>query len=334
MLRRAVLRTLGSLVIAAAAAATAPQPAHAADVIKIGTLAPKASPWGQVFSVWEKAVKEKSGGRLELQFFYNGQQGDEAAMVGKMKSGQLHGAAVTSIGLSKIYKPILALQLPGLFSSWAQLDRARDAMKAEFEKGVSDAGFRLAGWGDVGIVYFMSKGVDVKAPANLQGKKPYMWRDDPTQPALFQVIGGVTPVPLNVPEVLPQLNIGAINVVMSSALAAEQLQWSSKLDTILPDPAVFSIGAVVLSSKQLDALPADLRQIVLDTGKVAASALTTRIRNEDAASLGRLKPKMTVLSPSADDKAKWAGVYKQTRQRLAQGTFSPELVTKLEGLAN
>ena len=59
--------------------------ARAADeTIKIGTLAPKSSPWGKVFETWIKAVTEKSGGRMEIQFFYNGQQGDEDGMVGKI----------------------------------------------------------------------------------------------------------------------------------------------------------------------------------------------------------------------------------------------------------
>jgi TRAP-type C4-dicarboxylate transport system substrate-binding protein len=330
MLRRAVVKFLGALTVLAGVGLS--QEASAGEVLKIGTLAPKSSPWGQVFTVWEKAVKEKSGGRIELQFFYNGQQGDEGAMVGKMKAGQLHGAAVTAVGLSKIYKPILALQMPGLFSSWAKLDAARDAMKAEFEKGVSDAGFTLGGWGDVGAVHLMSKGFPVKSPDDMKGKKPYMWRDDAIQPALYQVIGGVTPVPLNVPEVLPQLNTGAVNIVVAPALAAEQLQWASKLDHIVGDTSGFAIGALVFSSKSLDALPADLRQIVTDTGKVAAAALTTRIRNEDAAAFGRMKGKMTVVTLSADEKTKWDGIFKQVRQRLAQGTFSPDLVAKLESL--
>ena len=107
--------------------------ARAADeTVKIGTLAPKSSPWGKVFETWIKAVNEKSSGNLELQFFYNGSQGDEDGMVGKIKSGQLDGAAVTGVGLSKVYKPILALQMP-LFTSWSKLDKARDAMKADFE---------------------------------------------------------------------------------------------------------------------------------------------------------------------------------------------------------
>lgn len=307
--------------------------AQAGDVIKIGTLAPAASPWGQVFKVWEKAVSEKSGGRLALQFFFNGQQGDESAMVAKIKSGQIDGAALTAVGLGKLYKPILALQLPGLFRGWAKLDAARDAQKSDFERGLNDAGVQLIGWGDVGAVRRLSKGFAVRTPDAMQGKKPMMWRDDAIQPVFFQVIGGVTPVPLSIPEVLPNLNTGAINIVDAPALAAEQLQWASKLDTLDDAVISLSIGALVLSSKRLESLAPDLRAIVSDTGRVAASALTKRIRNEDEAAFARLKAKMTVVTQRPEDQAKFDAVYKQTRQRLAQGTFSAELVAKLEALA-
>jgi len=46
-----------------------------------------------------------------------------------------------------------------------------------------------------------------------------------------------------------------------------------------------------------------------------------------------MKSKMTVVSLSGDEKAKWDGIFKQTRQRLAQGTFSADLVNRLEALA-
>lgn len=317
---------VGALVLGA------PRAAHAEETLKVGTLAPAASPWGQVFKVWQAAVEKKSEGKLVLQFFYNGQQGDEGAMVGKIKSGQLDGAAVTAVGLSKIYKPIGAMQMPGLFSTWAKLDTARDALKGDFEKGCSDAGFNLLGWGDVGAVHLMSKGFQVHVPDDLKGKKPYMWREDVIQPKLFEVIG-VTGVPLNVPEVLPQLNTGAINIVTAPALAAEQLQWASRLDTIVSDTEAMAIGAIVFSSKRIDGLPADLRSVLVETGKLAASSLTTRIRNEDAAAFGRLKGKMTVVTLTGDEQKKWHGVFTQVRQRLSQGTFSPALVSKLEGLA-
>jgi len=323
----AVTVTVGLGLVGAAGSASG------GEVIKIGTLAPAASPWGQVFKVWASAVLQKSGGAVELQFFFNGTQGDEASMVGKMKAGQLDGAAVTAVGLSKIYKPILALQMPGLFTTWGKLDSARDAMKGSFEKGAQDAGFTILGWGDVGAVHLLSKGFAVKTPDDVKGKKPYMWRDDVSQPIFYQVIGGVTPVPLNVPEVLPQLNTGAINIVNAPSLAAEQFQWSSKLDTINQDVSAMAIGALVLSSKRVAGLAEDQRSIVLDTGRVAANALTKRIRAEDDAAFARMKSKMTVVTLSADEKSKWDAIYKQTRTRLKQGVFPADVVDKLEALA-
>jgi len=331
MHRRELLQLLGATTFAAGFGVA--RTALAVETIKLGTLVPKSSPWGQVFATWSKAVEEKSGGRISLQFFYNGQSGDEDAMVAKVKSGQLDGAAISGVGLGKVYKPILALQMPGLFTSWSKLDKARDAMKAEFEKGATDAGFFIAGWGDVGLVRMMSKGFALKIPDDFRGKKPMFIRADAIQPALYSTIGGVSGVPLNVPEVLPNLNTGAVSIINAPSLVAEQLQWAAKLDNLNESVIAAAIGAIVFSSKRIDALPADLRTILTDTGKVAANALTKRIRSEDDAAFGRLKSKMTVTTLSANEKAKWEAVYKQARQKLAQGTFSSDLVSRLEGLA-
>lgn len=331
MRRKAVIQLLSALTILAGVGFS--QQANAADVtIKLGTLAPKSSPWGKVFETWVKAVNEKSGGRMEVQIFYNGQQGDEGSMIGKIKSGQLDGAAVTAVGLGKIYKPMLALQMPGLFSSWAKLDAARSALKGEFEKGASDAGFTILGAGDVGRAYVMSQGVTIRTPENLKGQKPYAWRDDPTSGIVYQLLGGVNPVPLNIPEVLPNLNTGAINIVIAPALAAEQLQWAGKLDHIVSEPVGFAIGALVTSSKKLDSLPADLKAILVDTGKIAADALTKRIRSEDDAAFGRLKGKMTVVELSGGEREQWKKIFKDARARMGQGTFSADLVARLEGM--
>jgi TRAP-type transport system periplasmic protein len=323
-----LVATLAALLLS-----LAPGAARAAEVIKIGTLAPAQSPWGQVYKVWQQAVQKKSEGRLELQFFYNGQQGDEATMVTKMKSGQIDAAALTSVGLSKIYRPILVLQIPGLFRSWDKLDAARAAVAPEFEKAFADAGFTLGGWGDVGMVHGFTSGFAIRTPEDLRGKKPFHWRDDSIGPTVYQVIGGVSPVPLSIPEVLMALGGGTVNVVNAPCLAAEQLQWASKLDHMSEDATVMAIGAMVFSTRRINALPADLLTILKDTGKVAAAALSARIRKEDLAAFERLKGKMTVVSLTRDEKEKWAVVFKEAARRLAQGTFPPDLLERVVKLA-
>ena len=303
-----------------------------AQTIKIATLFPRSSPWGMVFNTWAKAVSEKSGGKLTLEVLYNGREGDEAAVATKVKEGQLGGALVSEVGLGKIHRPILALRMPGLFASWDELDRARGALKPELEKGAGDAGFVIVGWSDFGVCRIMSKGFAVKAPADIRGKRPYLRRGDDIQLALYDVVGAVTPVPLDTSEVHPGLSAGTVNVVEATALHAEQLQWN--LDHISSDGNSYAIGAIVLSSKLLNSLPEERRNILLDTGKIAAVAMNLRIRSEDGAAVARLKGKMTLVEPTADDRAKWDETYRKVRGRLAQGTFPPALVTKLEGLRN
>lgn len=331
MRRREWIKLAGASTIAAGVGAAGN--ASAAEIIKIGTLWPKSSPWGKVFETWTKAVNEKSGGQLELQFFYNGSQGDDDAMVAKIKGGQLDGVAVGTAGLLKVHKPIVALEMPGLFRSWSKLDKARDAMKAELESAARDAGFFIAGWYDVGLVRRFSKSFAMKVPEDLKGKKPYHHRIDPLIPAVYSAIGGVSGVPLSAPEVLPNLNTGAINALFATCLGAEQLQWAGKLDNFADEPVATAIGALVFSVKRINDLPAALKTILTDTAKVGASALTTKIRSEDDAAFARLKSKMTLTKLADDDKSKWEAVFKQARQKLAQGTFSSELVTKLEGYA-
>lgn len=141
---------------AAAPKHLAAQNASANQVIKLATLVPADSPWAQVIKVWAKAVQQRTNGTLELDAEWNGMTGDEDAFIEKMKSGDLDAALVTSTGLGKVYHPILALEIPGLFTNWSKLDSARNAMQEEFEQGAQSAGFHILGWIDVGMGHPMS----------------------------------------------------------------------------------------------------------------------------------------------------------------------------------
>ncbi|MBL8742211.1 MAG: TRAP transporter substrate-binding protein DctP, partial [Myxococcales bacterium] len=320
---RTLVAVLGALAIFAA---FQPREASAAEVLKFGTLAPKQSIWGSVFQVWEKAVAKKSDSKLQLLFDYNGQQGDEGSMAGKIKAGQLDGAAVTAVGLSKFYKPVVAMQMPGVLTDWGKVDKALGQVGGEFSKGWQDAGVKNLGWGFVGLAHLFTKGGKVTTPNDMKNRKPYMWRDDTISPVFYQVIGA-TPVPLNVPEVLPNLKTGNVDTLVAPALAVDQLQWGGHLDHVAEQVSGAAIGAIIMSNKRLDSLPGDLKTIVVDTGAVAAKALTEKIKAEDSAAFDRMSKKMTVFKTDEDAFKK---VFASTRSRLSQGTFSADLVKKLE----
>jgi TRAP-type transport system periplasmic protein len=290
--------------------------AHAKTTLKFATLAPPRSPWGQVFRTWSTAVEKKTKGDVEIVWLWNGTAGPEDAVVGKIRSGQLSGAAITAVGLASIHKPILALQMPGAFESWSDLDKARAKLAVDFNKSMKDKGFHVGGWGDVGIGRVMSKGFAVKVPADMRGKSPAAIRDDIIAPKVYEVIGGVSPVPGDVMSFLPKLNSGAINIMNTPSLAAEQLQWASRLDHINTAKTYFGMGAVVMSQKDLDKLPADQREVIVDTGALAAKALTKRIRQADEESFNRLKKKMKAHEPTKAETAEWKKVFNNACGRL------------------
>ncbi len=300
--------------------------------LKVGSIAPRESPWGQVLRVWAKAVKEKTKGEVNIEFFWNATQGDEPAQMSKIKTGQLDGAVVSAVGLGVVDPNVNVLQLPGVYGGWEKLDKVRDTLKPRFEKTFKAAGFELVGWGDIGLDRWMSKGYAIRKPEDLKGKRPWIWREDPVLPALFQAIG-VVPVPTSVPEALPELSTGNVSALSASALAAEQLQWSSRLDHVNLMVVAPNIGGLVLSKAKLDALKPEQRAAVVDTGKVAAKALTDRIRGEDAQALERVKKRMTVVEPTAEELAAWQKVFKDARARLGKGGFPPELLAEVEKLA-
>lgn len=291
--------------------------AEAKSTLKMATLAPKRSPWGKVFTTWSKAVAQKTNNEVAVDWLWNGTGGPEGGVVGKIKSGQLSGAAITAIGLASIDKRFIALQMPGAFDSWSELDKAREKLAAEILNDEDmKKKFHIAGFGDVGIGRVMSKGFAVSVPSDLKGKHPGMISEDIIAPKVYEAIGGVSGVPSPVTGFLPKLNSGAIDVMNTPSLAAEQLQWASRLDNINTGNTYFGIGAVVMSQKALDGLTSDQREILKSTGKQAADALTKRIRKADDQSFERLKKKMTVHESTSAEKKQWKDVFKKACQNL------------------
>jgi TRAP-type transport system periplasmic protein len=327
---RKLLTALATVAVAIGIAGSA----DAATTLKIGTLAPGDSAWGKEFKKWAKEVSDDTNGELVLDFQWNGQAGDEVLMVQKIRSGQLDGAAVTAIGLAQTgVTDALIFQMPGLFANWGKLDAARNAMKADFEQQFQSKGFTILGWGDVGAAKTMSIGFEIHHPADLQGKNCFFIAGDPIAPKLFAAIGGITAKEVTVPEILPNLKNGSIQVITVPPLAAEQLQWASMVTHVNTMTTAFGIGAIIMSSARMSGLPQNLKDVLNTRGHEAADRLTKSIRNLDAQSFARLKASKSAYEPSDAEKQEWREVFAKVRAQLRGSVFTPGVFDKAVSLA-
>jgi TRAP-type C4-dicarboxylate transport system substrate-binding protein len=326
-----ITRWLPAIALLAMVGATS-EPSAAADKLSIATLAPRTSLWGKVFAAWSKAVDKQTKGQLKLRFYWNGTQGDGAAVVAKIRAGQLDGATLGANGLATVHKPVLALQMPGLFSSWQSIDRAREAVYPRFFKAFDDQGLYLSTIGDVGRARTMSKGRAIRRPEDLRGMKPFAPQRSLVAPEIAAVLR-ITPVRVSIPGLLPALTAGRVNVVTAPPLAAEQLQWTPYLDHISADVSGIAVGAMVMSKQRLEALPADVRVVLDRTGRKAGRLLRKRVRKQDDRAYRRLRKRMTLVKLSEAERGVWAKAFAKVRQRLAQRTFPADLVAELESIA-
>jgi TRAP-type transport system periplasmic protein len=305
--------------------------------VKLGTLAPKDSAWGKVFGAWAKAVEDESSGALHLTWFFNGSKGDEIAMVGKMRSKELDGAAITATGLAQIWPHVGALQMPGLFPNWEKLDKVRDKLAPKFEAEFASQGFTILGRGDVGMARLMSRGFPVRTPNDLKKGHPFYIAGDPIGQKFLETVGVPSPRALSVPAILPAVSSrseGSVDIINSPPIAAEQLGWAPHMDHINAMPSGIGIGALVMFKESYQALPGDLRAILERTGKNTGRLLTERIRAIDNAAFERLKANKTVVDINDAEKAEWAGVFVKVRNALkAEGKIRGDIFDEVTAAA-
>jgi TRAP-type C4-dicarboxylate transport system substrate-binding protein len=205
----------------------------------------------------------------------------------------------------------------------------RKQLEPEFVQHFKTAGFDVAGWGDVGLIRQFSKGFEIHHPTDVKDKRPAVWRNEPTGPALYATIGNIVPVPVDAMEMLPALRSGSVNLIAAPALAAEQLQWTPYLDHVNDEVITCALGALIFKAGVIDSLPADVKATWDDVQKRVNDSQQGRIRKLDDEAYGRIAQKMAVSHYSQAERDEWEKLLRRVVKGLAHGTYEKSLVNKV-----
>ncbi|MCA9530974.1 MAG: TRAP transporter substrate-binding protein DctP [Myxococcales bacterium] len=306
--------------------------AQPAVALRIATLAPTGSSWMKVFNAWNRTLQEKSNGTLSLRFYPGGSQGDERDFIRKMRAGQMDGAAVTSTGLGMIVRPVLVLSAPGLFTTYEEVDKVRNALKDDFEQEFLNAGYKLLGWGDVGKLRLFSNEKILK-PSDLKHARPWAWRDDLIFTNFLKVVGA-NGISMGVPEVYPALQTGMVDTVPASAIAAVSLQWYTRLKYVSEQNMGILIGATILRKESFDALTPEQKSVLMSTSERAHAVLAKLIRRDDDTSYDTILKRNITAVDTNPYRAEWQAELDKTRKILVGRVYPAPLLAKVEHILN
>ena len=257
------------------------QPAPA-ETLKLGTLAPEGSPWYEAIRDIAEAWKAQSGGDLAIRIYGGGVIGDEPDMVRKMRIGQLHAAALTGVGLTRIAPEVQALVIPMMIRSDEELNYVRTQLHDRLSGLLADRGFVLLSWGDAGWVHFFTQD-PVVHPDDLKPMRLFTWAGDDTVVEIYKRCG-YHPVPLAATEIHTALQSGLINAFQTTPIAALSFQWFGLAPHMTDLRWAPLIGAVVITKAAWERLPEELRPRFRAAAENAGKRLQAQVRRlgEDA----------------------------------------------------
>jgi TRAP-type transport system periplasmic protein len=297
--------------------------------IKFATVAPEGSTWMNVMREYDAAVRKESGGRLGFKIYGGSVQGDDKAVLKKIRIGQLHAGGFTGVAMGEIAPMVRILDTPFLVKSSAEADYLYTTFNQDFEKAFSDGGYVLLGWAEVGFVYVFTNSM-ISKPEDLKSLKMWVWEGDPVAETAFSVLG-LRPTPLSLENVRTSLQTGLVNAFYVSPYAAIALQWYTCAKYIVDVPLTCAAGAVLVSKKQFDPLPKDLQDILVANGRKYMAKLTALSRQDNVKAMDEFKKQgLTFIKATDQDVQYYMNAGNQARKELVGKNYSQEFLTRIE----
>jgi len=305
----------------------AAKPAH---LIKFASIAPEGTSWATIMRAMDEEVRVATNNQVGFKFYLGGVQGDEPDVLRKMRFGQLHAAGFTGVGIGEILPSMRILELPFLFKTKDEVDFILDKFTDYYDSEFRKKGYVLLGWTEVGSVYFYSN-IPLTSSEDIRNSKLWAWQGDPLASALVDAFG-VTPVLLSVPEVLTAMQTGMINTLYCAPMAAVSMQWFTRVKYMYPEPITNSMGAVLLSKKLFDKIPAEHQETLLNISRNKLKELTEITRNDNKVSIEEMKKSGIQLSqfPSDTEMKEYSDIGEKVKNELIGSLYSAELLAEVE----
>ncbi|MBI4473377.1 MAG: TRAP transporter substrate-binding protein DctP [Acidobacteria bacterium] len=320
------------IIFALSIAAAAGRDTVAASPIKLATLAPKGTSLHQVLLVMGEKWRKASNGAVTLHIYPDGTMGGEAAVVQRMRVGEIQAAMLTVTGLSKIDPSITAIEdMPMMFRSLDEVAFVREKMRGTLERKLREKGYVLLFWGDAGWVRFFTK-TQVTRPSELKQTKLFAWAGSEDQIELMKS-AGFRPIPLETANIYPSLKTDMINAVPTIPIAALAGQFYGPCPHMLELNWAPLIGGTVIKAQVWDSLPADIRTEMLKAAEEAGEQVTARSRKESDEAVEAMKKRgLIVHAVSAELDAEWRNFAEGLYPKIRGGMVPADMFDEVQRL--
>lgn len=297
--------------------------------IKIATLVPNQSQWMQDMRAAGKVIDERTAGRVKLKFYGGGVQGTEAAVLRKIRIGQLHGGTFSPTDFMKQNKAINLYGLPFVFESWDEMRYVRERMDSLIEAGFDDLNYVTFGF--AGSFSMVLSNEPISNHADMKGKKVWLPQGDTVSYEAMKRLQ-LSPVALPVTDVLTGLQTGLLDIAAIPPEVAVALQWHTRVKYFTDMPVAYAMSFLAVEKRIFNKLSGDDQAVMKE---VLTDVYTKIDRNASAESLNAMQALEKIgIEKVAPDEGQFAELQstmaESNRAMAGEGVYPIELYDQMQ----
>ena len=303
------------------------------EVFKIATISPDGLGWMSKFRAGLERIEAETNKRVTFKIYPGGVQGDDATVLRKMRIRQLNGGVFAAGSLTRFFPDLQVYNLPLQFRSYEEVDFVRARMDSYISDGLRKAGIKTFAFTETGFAYLLAN-EPVSSLADLRRLKAWIPDNDPIAAELIKSFD-VSPIPLNITDVLPALQTGMINAVVGPPSVILALQWHNHLTHLMNLPLVYIYSMLAMDMKVYSKASSTDQDTVVKILDEVFELVGRETRSDNERALQALK-KIGITFVEPTNKAEWQAAADLSVQKLMRsGEISAEVVnTYLELLKN
>jgi TRAP-type C4-dicarboxylate transport system substrate-binding protein len=299
-------------------------------VIKLVSLVPQDTPWGDLLNRMAVEWAKVTNGEVELRIYHNSKSA-EGDVLRQLNMNQIQAAMLSTFGLKLISPPIMTLSCPFLIRNNGELDLVLEALKPDLEKQISDKGYFTLAWSKVGWVRFFSKS-PVFAPNDLKRQRLGTSETEPELMDAFKAMGyQMVPVAMN--QILVSLSGGQIDAVYQSPVNAGGLQIFGLAKNMASIPVSPFMGAIVMNQRAWRSVPEKYRDELVRVTRRMEAELDGSIQALEADVIKTMVDYGLVINQiSPEQEQLWYNDISRVMPSLVGTVFDRELYGRIESL--